>query len=74
MKNPKNNVNAIESRVGFRNLGISEGKSNFFPESLSDFSRDISETTGLNSLLFPGMVGNRFELLWVKFGTDPGFL
>ena len=46
MKNPKNNVNAIESTLGFRNLGISEGDSIFFPESLSKFPGDISETIG----------------------------
>ena len=37
MKNPKNNVNAIESTLGFRNLGISEGDSIFFPKVFQSF-------------------------------------
>ena len=37
MKNPKNNVNTIESTLGFRNLGISEGDSIFFPKVFQSF-------------------------------------
>ena len=56
MKNSKNNVNTIESTLGFRNPGNSGGNSNFFRKSFKFHVISLKLLDEIHSNFVEGLV------------------